>query len=95
MKSSRLRMKGYSTHFLSSHDEKHKYIADEELLRAESMQEDPQLVPSASPRSPSEEHKHMLGGQGETDESPNLRVSKSSLVTDERWASFPVVIKNK
>ncbi|KAG6744478.1 hypothetical protein POTOM_051108 [Populus tomentosa] len=56
------------------------------------MQEDPQLVPSASPRSPSEEHKHMLGGQGETDESPNLRVSKSSLVTDERWASFPVVV---
>lgn len=95
MKSSRLRMKGYSTHFLSSHDEKHKYIADEELLRAESMQEDPQLVPSASPQSPSEEHKHMLGGQGKTDESPNLRVSKSSLVPDERWASFPVLIKNK
>jgi hypothetical protein len=52
---------------LSSHDEKHKYIAVEELLMAESMQEDPQLVPSASPESPSEEYKHMLGGQGARD----------------------------
>lgn len=60
-------MKGYSTHFLSSHDEKHKYIAVEELLMAESMQEDPQLVPSASPKSPSEELKYMLGGQGARD----------------------------
>ncbi|KAG6743476.1 hypothetical protein POTOM_052170 [Populus tomentosa] len=50
----------------------------EELLMADSMQEDPQLVPSASPQSPSEEHKHMLGGQGETDESPNLRVVSAS-----------------